>query len=228
MPKDRGTGQGDVDGPLECSLALGLVAAETRMCVATEQAVGSLPWIGVTDDVELQRLRADHATRLQESANFQFGGPEKLTAAHDTQHALQKKGGPADLWYMDDCDIMCHPVLVPTYLREFDVDNAKSRSGAGTLFLRVPAEGPRRSRSNDTVRHRPRACCRAPPPPSPPPSPYIGHVTARRQDTSRARFQVVQPFVGDLRVAQVLDPCHLLPSTFGEECVLQTPDESDQ
>ena len=30
MPKDRGAEQGDVDGPLECSLALGMVAAETR------------------------------------------------------------------------------------------------------------------------------------------------------------------------------------------------------
>ena len=30
MPKDRGAEQGDVDGPLECSLALGMVAAEAR------------------------------------------------------------------------------------------------------------------------------------------------------------------------------------------------------
>ena len=28
VPKDRGAEQGDVDGPLECSLALGMVAAE--------------------------------------------------------------------------------------------------------------------------------------------------------------------------------------------------------
>ena len=34
MPKDRGAEQGDVDGPLECSLALGMVAAEARLCVA--------------------------------------------------------------------------------------------------------------------------------------------------------------------------------------------------
>ena len=30
VPKDRSAEQGDVDGPLECSLALGMVAAETR------------------------------------------------------------------------------------------------------------------------------------------------------------------------------------------------------
>ena len=34
IPKGRGADQGDVDGPLECSLALGMVAAETRGHVA--------------------------------------------------------------------------------------------------------------------------------------------------------------------------------------------------
>ena len=34
MPKDRGAEQGDVDGPLECSLALEMVAAETRRRMA--------------------------------------------------------------------------------------------------------------------------------------------------------------------------------------------------
>ena len=37
---------------------------------------------------------------------------------------------------------------------------------------------------------------------------------------------MVEPLVEDPRVAQVLDPCHLLPSTFGEECALQTPESS--
>ena len=54
----------------------------------------------------------------------------------------------------------------------------------------------------------------------------ITHVIVRRQDTSRARVQMAEPFVGDVRVAQVLDPCHLLPSTLGEERVLQTPESS--
>ena len=34
MPKDRGAEQGDVDDPRECSLALGMVAAEARLRVA--------------------------------------------------------------------------------------------------------------------------------------------------------------------------------------------------
>ena len=59
VPKDRGAEQGDVDGPLECSLALGSVAAETRGRVSAQQASGSLPWIGVDDPSEMQRLQAD-------------------------------------------------------------------------------------------------------------------------------------------------------------------------
>ena len=39
-PKGRGAEQGDVDGPLECSLALGGVAAEARLHVAGHQAAG--------------------------------------------------------------------------------------------------------------------------------------------------------------------------------------------
>ena len=43
----EGAKQGDVDGPLECSLAFGMVAAETRRRVAAQQVAGSLPWIGL-------------------------------------------------------------------------------------------------------------------------------------------------------------------------------------
>ena len=38
MPKDRGAEQADVDGPVECSLALGMVAAVVRLQVAAQQA----------------------------------------------------------------------------------------------------------------------------------------------------------------------------------------------
>ena len=57
---------------------------------------------------------------------------------------------------------------------------------------------------------------------------HTGNVVVRRQDTSRARVQVVEPCVGDLRVAQVFDSCHLLPATFGEECSSDARVESDQ
>ena len=70
------------------SLALGMVAAEARGGITARQAAGTLPWIGVNDSWEEQRLQADHAARVQESANFQLGGAEKLTCALVPRHAL--------------------------------------------------------------------------------------------------------------------------------------------
>ena len=70
------------------------------------RASGSLPWIGVDDPSDVQRLQAQHAGRLQESANFQLGGPGKLTGADDLRHVLQTNGGLTDLWYVDDGDIL--------------------------------------------------------------------------------------------------------------------------
>ena len=51
--------------------------------------------------------------------------PAWRPGADDPQRALQKNVGLADLWYVDDGDIMCHPILVPSFLQEFDVGNAK-------------------------------------------------------------------------------------------------------
>ena len=44
--------------PVECSLALGMVAAETPVRIPAKQAASSLPWIGVDDPSEQQRLQA--------------------------------------------------------------------------------------------------------------------------------------------------------------------------
>ena len=84
MPKDCGTEQG--------SLALGMVAAATRGRVAVQQVSGSLPWAGVDDPSDIQRLQAEHAIRMQKISNFQLGGHEKLTGADDPRHALQQHG----------------------------------------------------------------------------------------------------------------------------------------
>ena len=83
MPQDRGAEQGDVDGTLECGLALGMVAAETRMRVAVQQAAGNLPCIGVEDSLEEQRLQTDHASKMQKVSKFQVCGPAKLTGLAD-------------------------------------------------------------------------------------------------------------------------------------------------
>ena len=58
MPKDRGAELEDVGGPLECCLA----AAEARGSIAARQLAGTLPWIGVNDYAEEQRLQTGHAT----------------------------------------------------------------------------------------------------------------------------------------------------------------------
>ena len=54
MPKDRGAEQRDVHSPLECGLALGMVAVEARLHVAAQQAARTLPWIGTDDPAEEQ------------------------------------------------------------------------------------------------------------------------------------------------------------------------------
>ena len=36
-------------------------------------------------------------------------------------------------------------------------------------------------------------------------------VVLRCEDTARTRVQVMKPLVGDMRVAQILNSCHLLP-----------------
>ena len=70
MPEDRGAEQGDVDGPLECSLALGMVAAEARLHVAVQEAARTLPWIDTNDSVEEHRLQAETMTRCSGSKTF--------------------------------------------------------------------------------------------------------------------------------------------------------------
>ena len=110
MPKDRGAEQGDVDGPLECSFALGMVAAETRMRVAAQQAACTLPWVGVVDPLEEQRLQAGHASKMQKVQHSLLGGPAKHIGADDPRHAQQENGGLADQWYVYDGDILCHPI----------------------------------------------------------------------------------------------------------------------
>ena len=96
--------------------------------MAAQQAAGSLPWIGAGDPSEMQRLQVEHTAKMQVST-FQLGGPQKLAKADHPRHALQKDGGVADLWYMDDGDIMCLAVFVPSDLHGFDDASTKVEAG---------------------------------------------------------------------------------------------------
>ena len=97
------------NNPFECSLALGMVAAEAQTRVAAQQAGGNLPWFGVDDPSQMQRLQTDYAERMQKISNFQLGGPEKLTGADDPFSCFATKWrGLADMW-----DI-CMNLTMPT------------------------------------------------------------------------------------------------------------------
>ena len=58
--------------------------------MAAQHASGILPWIGVDDPALANRTRSQTVD-----------GPGKFTVADNPRHALQKKRGLADLWYMD-------------------------------------------------------------------------------------------------------------------------------
>ena len=68
--KNRGPEQGDVDGPLECSLPLGMVAAEAQLHVAGQQAAGTVPLVGSNDQEERQRLRNKYQSSMLLYQNF--------------------------------------------------------------------------------------------------------------------------------------------------------------
>ena len=59
LPTTRGAEQGDVDGFLECSLALVMVAAEARLSTAEQQFQVRLPWTGAGSAEHIQRIRSD-------------------------------------------------------------------------------------------------------------------------------------------------------------------------
>ena len=76
---------------------------------AAQQAAGNLPWIGGRRPFRNAALTS--RTHSQDAESFQFSA-----GADDPRHTLQENGGPADLWYIGDGDIFCHPILVPSYL----------------------------------------------------------------------------------------------------------------
>ena len=76
MPNDRCAEQGDVDGPLECSLELGIVAAWTRPHAAGHQAAGIVAWVGSHSVEDVQRLQGEHRSKMHPLQNFHLGGPE--------------------------------------------------------------------------------------------------------------------------------------------------------
>ena len=72
--KDRGSEQGDVDGPLECSITLAQVARKTRITLARLQRPEELPWIA-ENEAGAASARADFDGRADRTRTFE-AGPE--------------------------------------------------------------------------------------------------------------------------------------------------------
>ena len=125
-PKDRGAEQGDVDGPLECSLVLGTVSCEARAAIHGQQRRGELPWASSEPDAAREAEQA-FDERLARHMTWVAMAPADRRAADgsgsimpDPAHEVQKLGGLVDLWFLDDGDILCDPVLVRPLLEAHD------------------------------------------------------------------------------------------------------------
>ena len=79
VPEDRGAEQGDVDEPLQCSLALGPVAAEARLSTTEQQFQGTLPQVGAGLADHIQQLRTDLFAKTEGLRTFSVGGPRPDT-----------------------------------------------------------------------------------------------------------------------------------------------------
>ena len=121
IPKDRGAEQGDVDGPVECALTRGLVACETRSKVHYQQQAGALPWSCVSQE-DAVAARSDYDARATAAEAFRNSEAD-LRRGQDPRHKVQKFGGLAGFWYLDDGDILCCPILVLPFLQAFDEAN---------------------------------------------------------------------------------------------------------
>jgi len=122
--KDRGAEQGDVDGPMECSIALATVARQARVKVADLQRRSLLPW-ATSDTAGTTAACDDYDCRKRRGEAFDAGSDASAELRLDPRDEMQVMGGLVDFWYLDDGDIFCHSQLVARYLQAFDEANAR-------------------------------------------------------------------------------------------------------
>ena len=125
MPKNRGAEQGDVDGPSDCSARLGMVALEARLRVAEQQALEPSPGSAHKTQQTQEEFKMNNATGCSKSKTFSSAAQKNSSALTIRDMLCKKNGGLADQWYLDDGDIICHPLLVLPYLQAFDTANAE-------------------------------------------------------------------------------------------------------
>ena len=132
--KDRVAEQGDVDGSVECSVALGNIATKTWQSIHAMQRSGALPWAtsrpdGPTEamaEFDERQTRAAAWAALEPAQRRSSEGSK--TMIPDPRHEIQGSGGIADFWYLDDGDVLIDARLVPVYLAAFDRFNPEAGS----------------------------------------------------------------------------------------------------
>jgi hypothetical protein len=124
QPKDRGAEQGDVDGPMECSLTLGAVARDTRSAIHRQQRQGQLPWACETS-ADVVTSQDDFDRRVEMSRTYQEQRANAVDHTDDPRLEVQRGGGIADFWYLDGGDVLCCPELVEPFFAAFDQANPR-------------------------------------------------------------------------------------------------------
>ena len=75
--RSRSRKKGYIDGPWECSLALGVVAAEARSHVAGHLTAGIVPGVGASSIEEMRRTQDKYQSTMHLLQHFQPGEPRK-------------------------------------------------------------------------------------------------------------------------------------------------------
>lgn len=127
--KDRGAKQGDVDGPLECSLVLGAVVRSARQSLHKTQRQEELPR-ATTEDEEVRIAAEEFDQKVVRAETWAAASPAQRRESRgsnaivpDPRHEIQSAGALPEFWYLGDGDILCGPLLVYRFLRSFDVAN---------------------------------------------------------------------------------------------------------
>ena len=136
---DRGTGQGDVDAPMEASLVQGSVAREARQEIYAGMRQGS---DGSDDDAAMRQAIVDFEARI---ASWDADPGEQRWAHPGNAIAGQTK--LVDVWYLDDGIGFAHPRLAVPFLLAFDKHSAlkgakrnRSKTRVSLLVTREVAE----------------------------------------------------------------------------------------
>ena len=118
---DRGTGQGDVDAPLEACVVQGAVARSARRELQAHlQGAAALG----TANPDLVRWEAAFSAWQGGQRPPEPSG-EYPAAWRHPGNAIAAGSGLVDFWYLDDGTVVAHPSLAVRFLEAFDRNSAQ-------------------------------------------------------------------------------------------------------